>query len=188
MLFLKVCETSRHLHHSSHLVIMCAVCLAAPLAAQVEPESPDFGDVAMTPLTDLGLAGKEIPEALRVALDDPYANTGLHTCNSLIGAIVRLDSVLGKDYDAYVPGKGWLDVGRAAQSLIGSLLIPFRGVVREVSGAAGRERAMQAAVTAGLVRRGYLKGLGAARGCDEPARPRERPPEPTPDEMTPTEE
>ena len=45
-------------------------------------------------------------------------------------------------------------------------------IVREVSGANARRDAFNRAVTAGMVRRGYLKGLGQQRGCDYPARPR----------------
>ncbi|MFN3988929.1 MAG: hypothetical protein ACK4IS_01585 [Erythrobacter sp.] len=150
----------------------------APLAAQGRQPSPDVGDVALTPLTDLGITAKDVPEVLLRAVSDPYASEQLHTCNSLTAEILRLDAVLGDDYDAYAEGKGGIDVGRAAQGLVGSI-IPFRGLVREVSGAASKERAMQAAYTAGMVRRGFLKGLGQERKCAVPARPAERPaPEP----------
>jgi hypothetical protein len=37
--------------------------------------------------------------------------------------------------------------------------------VREISGAAPAERRLQAAVTAGVARRGYLRGQAAAKGC-----------------------
>lgn len=153
-----------------------ALAANAPLAAQAQQESPDVEDVAMTPLTDLGIATKDIPDLLVQALVDPYASAGLTTCSRLTAEITRLDEVLGEDYDAYAKGKGGIDVGRAAQSLVGSV-IPFRGLVREVSGAAGKERAMQAAIMAGMVRRGFLKGIGQQRKCKVPARPRPRPPE-----------
>jgi CheY-like chemotaxis protein len=39
------------------------------------------------------------------------------------------------------------------------------GLVREISGAAPAERRLQAAVTAGIARRGYLRGLAGARSC-----------------------
>ena len=44
-------------------------------------------------------------------------------------------------------------------------LIPFRGLVREISGAAPAERRLQAAVAAGIARRGYLRGLAGATKC-----------------------
>jgi hypothetical protein len=49
--------------------------------------------------------------------------------------------------------------------------IPFRGWVRKLTGAEQHDRLVQAAIAAGAVRRGYLKGLGEARGCDPPATP-----------------
>jgi len=47
-------------------------------------------------------------------------------------------------------------------------LLPFRGIVREVSGAAPAERKLAAAVGAGFARRGYLRGLHQARRCSTP--------------------
>ncbi|HSF11433.1 MAG TPA: hypothetical protein VLA50_00535, partial [Erythrobacter sp.] len=57
------------------------------------------------------------------------------------------------------------------QSVVGSIL-PFRGILREVTGAASNDRELRAAYTAGMVRRSFLKGLGMGRGCEYPARPK----------------
>ncbi len=43
-------------------------------------------------------------------------------------------------------------------------LIPFRGLVREVSGAGPAERRLNAAIDAGIARRGFLRGLQRAEG------------------------
>jgi hypothetical protein len=170
-------RTCRAAARGSALLAACLV-MSAPLAAQVQQPGPDVGDVAMTPLNDLGIANKDIPDILLRAVIDPYARKGMVTCNSMVAEIGRLDEVLGEDYDAYAQGKGGFDVGRLAQGVVGSI-IPFRGVVREVTGAASKDREMAAAITAGMVRRGYLKGWGQQRGCKVPARPRDRPaPEP----------
>lgn len=161
--------------------VLAGAVLGAPVAAQVNPDRPNAGDVALTPLDDLGVTSKDIPEVLLRAVLGPYSMEHMHTCNSMTAEIMRLDGVLGEDYDAYAEGKGGFDVGRAAQSLVGSI-IPFRGVVREVTGAAGKDREMAAAITAGMVRRGFLKGIGMERGCAVPARPKDRPePEPEAD-------
>ncbi|MFN4039253.1 MAG: hypothetical protein ACK4IB_07940 [Erythrobacter sp.] len=170
-------RTCRTAARGSALLAACLVT-SAPLAAQVQQPSPNVEDIATTPLSDLNINTKDIPDLLVQALVDPYASAGLTTCSTLIGEITRLNEVLGEDYDAYAQGKGGIDVGRAAQSLVGSV-IPFRGLVREVSGAASKERGMQAAIMAGMVRRGFLKGIGQQRKCKVPARPRPRPPEPT---------
>ena len=107
------------------------------------------------------------------AVQNPYAHETLTTCNAIVGEIARLDQVLGNDYDIAGAEDTGLSEGKIAQGVVGSF-IPFRGIVREVSGAAGDERKLRAAATAGMTRRGYLKGLGQSKGCDYPARPREQ--------------
>ena len=83
--------------------------------------------------------------------------------------MTRLDAVLGEDIDiAQAPGRK-LKAGKAAQSVIGSF-IPFRGLIREISGANEQERRLQSAIYAGTARRSFLKGVGLQRGCPWPAR------------------
>lgn len=155
--------------------MLCAGIFAAPqpAAAQVMPE-PDAREVAMTPLRDLNIDGQDIPAVLITATSDPYAMKGLGKCNAIITEIAALDEVLGADYDiAEDDEKRRLSEGRIGQSVVGSI-IPFRGIVREVSGAAGNDRALRAAYTAGMVRRGFLKGVGMGKGCAYPARPKNK--------------
>lgn len=150
---------------------LLSLALAAPVAAQVMPE-PDAKDVAETPLRDLNLDKPHIPEVLVQAAAAPYAVAGLGRCAALVREIAALDAVLGADYDiADGNGNHRLSPGRIAQSIVGSV-IPFRGVLREVTGAAKNERELQAAYTAGMVRRAFLKGWGLGRGCTYPARPK----------------
>ena len=59
----------------------------------------------------------------------------------------------------------------AGQDTINSL-IPGRFIIRRLSGAYAAQRKAVAAVYAGSVRRGFLKGLGTAKGCAPPAAPR----------------
>ena len=54
--------------------------------------------------------------------------------------------------------------------MVGSF-IPFRGLIREISGANEQERKLQLAIYAGSTRRSFLKGVGYQRGCPWPARP-----------------
>jgi hypothetical protein len=148
-----------------------ALALALPAQAQVIPE-PDVTEVAKTPLRDLNIEAREIPQVLQAAARNPYAAEGLGKCNALVTEIAALDSVLGADYDiAEDDGRVRFSEGRIAQGVVGSI-IPFRGIVREVSGAAGNERLLRAAYTAGMVRRSFLKGLGMGKGCAYPARPK----------------
>ena len=134
-------------------------------------DTQDVKDVAKPPLEDVGLSKEEISDILLTAAEDPYAPAGNGRCKALIAEVARLDSVLGNDYDIAEDSKDGLDTKKAAKSVVGSI-IPFRGLVREISGAAGNQRRAETAVTAGLVRRGFLKGLGQAKGCKYPGRPK----------------
>jgi hypothetical protein len=152
--------------------LVCACTLAdGPAHAQVVPE-PDAKEVAKTPLRDLNIDGRDIPEVLQTAARDPYATAGMGQCDTLVTQIAALDAVLGADYDiAEDDGGDRISEGRIGQSVVGSI-IPFRGILREVTGAADNDRALRAAYTAGMVRRAFLKGWGLGRGCAYPARPK----------------
>lgn len=144
---------------------------AAPAFAQAMPE-PDVTEVAKTPLRDLNIDGRDIPDVLLAAARDPYAMQGMDACDGIVSEIARLDMVLGADYDiAEADGNDRFSEGRIGQGIVGSV-IPFRGIIREVTGAAGNDRALSAAYTAGMVRRAFLKGWGLGRGCAYPARPK----------------
>ncbi len=148
-----------------------ALALAHPAGAQVMPE-PDVTEVGKTPLRDFNIDARDIPEVLQAAARDPYATKGMGKCNALVSAIAALDGVLGADYDiAQGDNRDRISEGRIGQSVVGSV-IPFRGILREVTGAAEADRNLRAAYTAGMARRAYLKGWGQGRGCAYPARPR----------------
>ena len=160
--------------------LAAAVLLAIPAAAREpadtrEPDKPvtskdvSAGDVAATPVTDLNLRKGEIPPALTAAVQQTYSLSGLVSCQQLAAEIGELDAALGDDVDLPQTAERRTSPGRVAQSVVGSF-IPFRGVIREVSGAGNRERELQSAVLAGVARRAFLKGTGQARGCRYPAR------------------
>ncbi len=153
------------------LAVCAQVFVSAPALAQAGRDDPDAMDVARTPLQDFNIDSDDIPEVLNVAAQDPYAFEGLTACNDLVAEIAAIDQVLGADFDLAREEEGGISTGRVARSVVGSF-IPFRGIVREVSGANAKEREFRLAVSAGMVRRGFLKGLGQARGCEYPARPR----------------
>ena len=150
--------------------------LAGPLlAAQdkdevVKGRGPDAMDVATTPLTDLNLARDEIPEVLLLAAATPYGSQGLGNCDAITQEIAGLDRVLGDDLDIDTGQRRDITLGKIAKSAVSSF-IPFRGIIRELSGAADHQRNFEEAIFAGAVRRGYLKGLGEQKGCPYPARP-----------------
>jgi hypothetical protein len=130
-----------------------------------------------TPLRDLNVDRVDIPEVLRQAITDPYARPPRHArCSQLIALIRPLDDALGPDIDQPPPPgsaaerSGSTALGTAADLASGAI-IPFRSVVRALSGAASHDKLVQAAIIAGHTRRAYLKGLGEAKGCPPPATP-----------------
>jgi hypothetical protein len=158
------------------MAVALVVALAATPAFARDQEQPIAGrtpnaeDVAMTPVTDLNLKKDEIPGALIAAAIDPYASTGLRKCSDIAAALAPLDAALGPDMDVSEPTGERVSAGAVAKSVVASF-IPFRGVIRELSGAADHQREFQAAIYAGAVRRGFLKGVGQQMKCPYPSRP-----------------
>jgi hypothetical protein len=126
-------------------------------------------EVIETPATDLNIKRDQIPLVLVAAQQHPYRLSGLGTCRQLTAAIGELNAVLGDDVDLPQSEGKHMDAGRVAQAVVGSF-IPFRGVIREVSGANAHDREMQAAIIAGVARRSFIKGVGQGKGCSYPAR------------------
>lgn len=163
------------MRNSLALSLLSAALAASPAFARdqdrpITDRKVDAVDVAATPVTDLNLRKDEIPEQLIDAQLRPYDLSGLRKCSQIIGAVDELNALLGPDLDLPQDAEGRVSAGRVAKSVVGSF-IPFRGIIREVSGANDQERKITAAIQAGLARRGFLKGVGATKGCAYPARP-----------------
>ena len=153
----------------------CAL-FAAPAIAQtaVAPANVRAEDVAMSPLSDLNVRKKNVPVVLDMAMAKPYDLAGIKSCKGLTTAIMDLDVALGDDIDVATGEKTDMETvgnsaGAIAKSVLGSF-IPFRGVVRELSGANAQEKLWDRALYAGTARRAFLKGMGEQRGCAWPAR------------------
>ncbi|MBA2919248.1 hypothetical protein GON01_15215 [Sphingomonas sp. MAH-20] len=146
-------------------ILVVALCSASVAPAQ--PATKVAEEAAMTPVEDVNLKKKDIPPVLLSAQDDPYSSEGTRNCAQLTTALASLDAVLGPDFDSGIEGKHGPAPTSVAKSVVGSF-IPFRGVIREVSGAAGAQRRYDAAVDAGIARRGYLRGIARAKGCKRP--------------------
>lgn len=149
------------------------LALAPASARHSQDKDPDLervGQIASQPVRDVGLARSHIPEPLQDAAADPYAAPARKDCAWLNWELAQLNEALGPDFDDSETGNDD-KVGRIAfaggEMLVNSL-IPFRGLVREISGAAPAERRKAAAISAGVARRGYLRGLAAARRCARP--------------------
>lgn len=148
------------------LAVLAAPCLPAVASAQNKPESTGHaaGQIVSQPVRDVGIEKTKVPPLLASIGDDPYAMRGAGTCRQIGSSVAALNDVLGPDYTGTAaPQKR--NVVKAGGAAVVNSLIPFRGLVREVSGAGPAERRLNAAIDAGLARRGFLRGLQRAKGC-----------------------
>lgn len=160
-----------------------AACVTAPRDGsqkiQTTPEAnrDSVKGVAESPLRDLNVLRTKIPDVLLQAMADPYERPASGRCADLVARLDPLDDALGEDLDvtAKEGEAGMMAKGKTTALTLASGaasdVIPFRGWVRKLSGAERHDRYVQAAITAGAVRRAYLKGLGEAKGCNPPATP-----------------
>jgi hypothetical protein len=151
-------------------IVLAAV--AAPLAAQEEQRTT--ASILESPLSDVNLKKKHIPPVLIAAQAHPYATAGMTDCAKIGAAVKDLDAVLGRDVDVPVTNKrnGKHDLAMDAGQDVVNSLIPGRFLIRRISGAEAAQRKAVAAIFAGSVRRGFLKGIGLSKGCTPPAAPR----------------
>lgn len=162
---------------ASGLAMGCAMALAAPALAQdgggpsAEEIGEAAGEVVLTPLSDLNLRPERVP-AILLDLDSPYQPISPRRCSTIGAEVTALTEVLGPDADEVQPDRNRTleRVQRGASSIVGGV-IPFRGLVRELSGARDRERRLLELHVRGVARRAYLKGLATALGCRPPAAP-----------------
>lgn len=142
-----------------------------------DAERSGITGAASAPLHDLNVLRTKIPQPLLEALADPYGRPpGRLNCEDIEVMLVPLNNALGADLDE--PAKDESDVlprgeGFTLGAMAGaaSSAIPFRGWIRKLTGAEQHDKYVQDAITAGAVRRAYLKGLGEAKGCPPPATP-----------------
>ncbi|WP_338426877.1 hypothetical protein [Sphingopyxis kveilinensis] len=157
------------------LFILTVISSAATLPAHAQPGAPEDPTIKETAnkVTE-PFDGKEIPPKLLEIQEAPYSLAGLGRCEAIIREVEELDAVLGADVNEQVDKsraeKREETAGRVAGT-IASSVIPFRGLIGEITGANAERRRYALAVYAGTVRRGFLKGVGLERGCKAPARP-----------------
>jgi hypothetical protein len=174
----------------THAHTALALCTAAALAAcsttdparSLNQAGTQVASVATTPLNDLNIVHAEIPPVLQAAANAPYALPASSQCNALSTDVQALDAALGPDLDtppataqAGLIERGVDTVGSAAMGSLQTAadgVLPFRTWVRKLTGAERYSKQVAAAITAGSIRRAYLKGLGTAAGCEAPAAPK----------------
>jgi hypothetical protein len=179
---------------ASAAISTCPAALAQPAQTLAQPpaqappaegqlENPDRSgtanvqNAASAPLHDMNLVRQKIPTILLAALADPYARPSPTNCRTISDQIRQLTEALGGDFDEPDnPQNPSLTTRRGVALAVvhgaSELLLPFAGFVRTLSGAQKHDELVVEVITAGSVRRGYLKGLGESHGCLPPATPR----------------
>jgi len=163
----------------------------AMAVAQRSPPPPPQGEIQMpdragtanlttaaeAPLHDLNIARQGIPPILLAAITNPYDRPAPLDCGEITRQVRALTTALGADFDEpETPQAPSLTQknGKVALAIVqgaAETLLPFAGFVRTLSGAQHHDQLVIEAITAGSVRRGYLKGLGESRRCPRPATP-----------------
>jgi hypothetical protein len=147
------------------------------LAGCTAPKQSAILDAASTPLRDLNVVRAKIPDVLRDAQKQPYLAPTDQSCSALRADVRALDEALGPDLDAPASASNPRLIERAnkaaddaaVDALQGAAegVVPFRGWVRQLSGAERYSKKVASAIAAGAVRRGFLRGLIVARDCPQ---------------------
>ena len=150
---------------------LLTLLVAAALTACASSSQDKVSTAATTPLSDLNVVRADIPDVLKAAAAAPYATPADASCAGIAAHIRALDEVLGPDLDAPATGGNAGLLERGEDAATGALqrtaegVIPFRGWVRKLTGAERYAKQVSAAITAGGVRRGFLRGLAVAKSC-----------------------
>jgi hypothetical protein len=133
------------------------------------------------PLHDVNILKTKIPPVLLEAMDRPYVPPSPMTCREIINQLRPLEEALGPDLDAppSLDNPSAIERGgqTAGDALAGAVrgaatdIIPLRSWVRMLTGAERYDNLVKSAITAGAIRRGYLKGIGMHLNCLPPAAP-----------------
>lgn len=183
----------RYVYIPLALAIATAACASTPKpdATPPEDEGPSateraidqtqsgFGDAALSPLEDVNLKRAKIPDKFK-EIKNPYLVDIETSCEKIGKEVLSLDALLGRDWDVPPPDKKGMSDRAAdgastafldAVSSGASGIIPYRGIVRTVTGANSHATKVRKAYERGSHRRTFLKGIGLAKGCVYPAAP-----------------
>lgn len=139
----------------------------------VHQKQSKYIDAVEAPFHDLNLIQKGIPSVLVEAEIAPYLVPSDQSCEALSASIYALDEALGSDQKGHLNDPTMYD--RAVEELDSQAvdairnttesILPFRGWVRKLSGAARHSKRIARANAAGLIRRAFLKGVRVSKNC-----------------------
>jgi hypothetical protein len=144
---------------------LAAFLLLSACATSGSPtDKPDAVTGAVQqPFKDLNLVREQTPQVLEAAAKAPYVEIQPLDCDAVRAELAALDKELGPDFDA-AENKNDDILAGALRSAMG---LPFRGVVRKITGAQKRDEKREHAILAGIARRGFLKGVDR-KSCNAP--------------------
>lgn len=135
-------------------------------------------DAVKSPFIDLNFTRKEIPDQLAAVADDPYARPQKqkNMCRVMEEELAILDEALGpdplrnpdpnaKDKTRAQKAAGMMQEGAVGFVAGKANILPLRGIVREVTGAAKHSKKLAKAFESGKLRRAYLHGMRTALHC-----------------------
>jgi hypothetical protein len=117
----------------------------------------------------VGLTGADVPQLLKDIKADPYKQPGQPICDTVPLEIQQITDLIGPDLNTQATADDKSLASRGADVARG--LVPYRGVVRFVTGANKKDEELREAIMAGYARRGFLRGIQLNLKCH---------PEPTP--------
>ena len=145
----------------------------------IQQSQNGFSEAALSPLEDVNLKRAPIPEEFK-QIHNPYAVDPDTACDKIAKEVTTLDVLLGRDWDVPPPDEKGLSDQAAdgastafldAVSSGASGFIPYRGIVRTITGANSHATKVRKAYERGSHRRTFLKGMGLIKGCVYPAAP-----------------
>lgn len=127
---------------------------------------------ATTPVRDLNIGVPAVPRQLKL-LQNPYGTDRSRSCSAIKEELSDLETALASNH-SNLNGPNFNHDTRAgyageaahdAMTAAATSLVPYRGVIRYMSGATRREKEGIAADRRGRQRMGFLVGLAAERRC-----------------------
>lgn len=127
---------------------------------------------ATTPIRDLNIGVPAIPRQLKL-LQNPYGTDRSRSCGDIDEELKDLELSLasnhsnlnGPDFNHDTRAGYAGEAAHDAMTAAATSLVPYRGVIRYVSGATRRNKEGIAADRRGRQRMGFLVGLAAERHC-----------------------
>lgn len=160
----------KHTYNSKLLIAGCALVLLTACETTSDPVDPGLAvtrsieKTVEKPFEIINLGQEEVPENMR-KLTRPYVLSGTETCATVQAEIEKLNAFLGTDYFNGAKETSFEEKFADEVANVATGFIPYKGVIRFISGAKDREAAIRTATNLGNARRGYLHGWADTRGC-----------------------